>query len=85
MGRKLADILLIKHNAAIVRLQLPGDEIEQRGFAGAIGSNYGHQLTFVDHQLGTLDLRFHEMRILPVQFQGHDRVRDHDPVNPGDD
>ena len=46
------DIRALEHHFAAVWLELPGDEVEQRGFARAVGSDDRHDISFFNQEIG---------------------------------
>ena len=55
VGRPAGDVLAVEHDPPGRRLELPGDHGEQRGLAGAVGSDDAEEVTLVDSERHVLD------------------------------
>src|SRR5579863_3545010 len=53
--RRAGDVAAVEPYRAAIRPQMPGDQVEQRRLAGAVGADHGRDLTGIDRQADIAD------------------------------
>ena len=55
MGCQARDFLVFKNDPAPIGFEMAGDQIEQRGLAGAVRADNRHEISLPDRELGAVD------------------------------
>src|SRR5258705_7197297 len=73
--RQLGDVVAVEFDGAAIRLDQPGDHVEHRGLAGAVGAEQAHRLAAADIYADAA----HDLAGAETLFHAVDREKDRPP------